>query len=58
MRNGGIPLGDFKKCKAYRHAASCQEVIALAQIAFDASQNQMTSFKEIESMMEAAYTLY
>ena len=31
---------------------------ALAQIAFDASQNQMTSFKEIESMMEAAYNLY
>ncbi len=37
MRNGGIPLSDFKKCKAYRHAASCQEIIGLAQIAFEAS---------------------
>lgn len=30
MKNGGIPLSDFKKCKAYRHAASCQEVMEAA----------------------------
>ena len=39
MKNGGIPLSDFKKCKAYRHAASCQEIMGLAQIAFETSQN-------------------
>lgn len=33
--NARIPLNDFKKCKAFRHAASCQEILALAQIAFN-----------------------
>ena len=23
MNNGKIPFNDFKKCKAFRHAASC-----------------------------------
>jgi hypothetical protein len=32
--------------------------VALSQIAYEASQNQLTSFKEIESMMEAAYAMY
>lgn len=37
MVNGKLPLNDFKKCKAQRHAASCQEVIAFATLGFDQS---------------------
>jgi HEPN domain-containing protein len=33
--NGKIPFSDFKKCKASRHAASCQEVIAFAGLGFE-----------------------
>ena len=28
--NGKLPYSDFKKCKALRHAAGCQEVLAFA----------------------------
>lgn len=37
--NAKLPYSDFKKCKALRHAASCQEVLTLAQIGFDAAMN-------------------
>jgi hypothetical protein len=35
MNNAKIPFNDFKKCKAFRHAASCQEVLTFSSIAFD-----------------------
>lgn len=35
VTNGKLPFNDFKKCKAQRHAASCQEVLAFAQLGFD-----------------------
>lgn len=35
MNNAKIPYGDFKKCKALRHAASCQEVQLFASLGFD-----------------------
>lgn len=52
--NGKYPLSDFKKCKAQRHAASCQEVIAFAQLGFDSSYVS-SNFKEIDGMLENAY---
>jgi len=35
MTNAKIPYSDFKSCKAFRHAASCQEVLTFGQLGFD-----------------------
>lgn len=35
MLNAKLPFNDFKKCKAFRHAASAQEVLTFSSIAFD-----------------------
>ena len=53
--NGKLPYSDFKKCKAQRHAASSQEILAFSQVAFDSTQNSTTPFKEVEAMLENAY---
>lgn len=58
MNNSKIPYNDFKKCKAFRHAASCQEISALSQIAFDSTMTSASNFKEIDTMMENAFMLY
>jgi hypothetical protein len=58
MNNAKIPYNDFKKCKAFRHAASCQEIGAFSQIAFDLNMTSPSNLKEIDSMMENTYMLY
>jgi hypothetical protein len=35
--NAKLPYNDFKKCKAQKHAASCQEILAFSQVAFDST---------------------
>ena len=58
MNNAKIPFNDFKKCKAFRHAASCQEVLTFASIAFDPQLSTNQNFKEVDTMVDNAYQLY
>ena len=37
MGNAKMPYNEFKKIKAFRHAASCQEVLTFASLGFDPS---------------------
>jgi hypothetical protein len=58
LNNARIPFQDFKKCKAFRHAASCQEVLLFAQLGFDPNMSIQSNAKEIDSMIETIYQLY
>eukprot|EP00347_Sterkiella_histriomuscorum_P023756 403333495 len=56
--NAKIPYNDFKKCKAFRHSASCQEVQAFSTIAHDPNYAGQSYFKEVDQMIDNAYQLY
>lgn len=56
--NAKIPYSEFKNCKAFRHSASCQEVLLLSSIGFDPSFVQPNNNKEVDQMAENAYNLY
>lgn len=58
MNNAKIPLNDFKKCKAFRHGASCQEVLTFSTIAFDMGMTTVQNNKEVDAMIDSAYQLY
>lgn len=58
MNNAKIPYGDFKKCKALRHAASCQEVLLFATLGYDPNIPASSMQKEIDQQAENAFALY
>ena len=58
INNGKFPFTDFKNCKAFRHAASCQEIMFLSSVAFDSSFLSGANGKELDSMIESTYSLF
>lgn len=48
MNNAKIPYNDFKKCKAFRHSASCQEVLVFSSLAFDSNSSLSSNYKDID----------
>lgn len=55
INNARYPFNDFKKCKAFRHAANCQEIMAYGIIGFDPNYPIASNFKEIDSSVDAAF---
>lgn len=55
VSNIKIPYDDFKKIKAYRHAASCQELMFICQLLLDSG---FIGSKDYENGIDAAFNLY
>ena len=58
INNAKIPYNDFKKCKAFKHSASCQEILLSSMLAFNPDMVTNGNSKEVDSMIENAFMLY
>lgn len=54
IHNAEFPIGDFKRCKAFKHSAHCEEVLLYSRLAFD----RTLTFKEALQTLDTIFETY